>query len=204
MCDALLVKKPAKVISLFYMCKILRVLIYRYKVFFFKWIIFGKMIYICQSLKQLTMNQQTSLSTYLETLIRESVNLLQTQFASEMLTDLYWQVNLSSGEFVVLNDNQQVLVCASVKEWVSDDVEKSLSIKEIEKILRDIVQKLEAENFLENINVQMPFSILMVDEDMENLCELFFVDEESVPLDNNIIRHIDEELDAFFKELMAD
>lgn len=204
MCDALIVKKPAKVISLFYMCKILRVLIYRYKVFFFKWIIFGKMIYICQSLKQLTMNQQTSLSTYLETLIRESVNLLQTQFASEMLTDLYWQVDLSSGEFVVLNDNQQVLVRASVKEWVSDDVEKSLSIKEIEQILRDIVQKLEAENFLENINVQMPFSILMVDEDMENLCELFFVDEESVPLDNNIIRHIDEELDAFFKELMAD
>lgn len=204
MCDALFVKKPAKVISLFYMCKILRVLIYRYKVFFFKWIIFGKMIYICQSLKQLTMNQQTSLSTYLETLIRESLNLLQTQFASEMLTDLYWQVNLSSGEFVVLNDNQQVLVRASVKEWVSDDVEKSLSIKEIEQILRDIVQKLEAENFLENINVQMPFSILMVDEDMENLCELFFVDEESVPLDNNIIRHIDEELDAFFKKLMAD
>lgn len=204
MCDALFVKKPAKVISLFYMCKILRVLIYRYKVFFFKWIIFGKMIYICQSLKQLTMNQQTSLSTYLETLIRESLNLLQTQFASEMLTDLYWQVNLSSGEFVILNDNQQVLVRASVKEWVSDDVEKSLSIKEIEQILRDIVQKLEAENFLENINVQMPFSILMVDEDMENLCELFFVDEESVPLDNNIIRHIDEELDAFFKELMAD
>lgn len=204
MCDALFVKKPAKVISLFYMCKILRLLIYRYKVFFFKWIIFGKMIYICQSLKQLTMNQQTSLSTYLETLIRESLNLLQTQFASEMLTDLYWQVDLSSGEFVVLNDNQQVLVRASVKEWVSDDVEKSLSIKEIEQILRDIVQKLEAENFLENINVQMPFSILMVDEDMENLCELFFVDEESVPLDNNIIRHIDEELDAFFKELMAD
>lgn len=204
MCDALFVKKPAKVISLFYMCKILRVLIYRYKVFFFKWIIFGKMIYICQSLKQLTMNQQTSLSTYLETLIRESLSLLQTQFASEMLTDLYWQVNLSSGEFVVLNDNQQVLVRASVKEWVSDDVEKSLSIKEIEQILRDIVQKLESENFLENINVQMPFSILMVDEDMENLCELFFVDEESVPLDNNIIRHIDEELDAFFKELMAD
>lgn len=204
MCDALFVKKPAKVISLFYMCKILRVLIYRYKVFFFKWIIFGKMIYICQSLKLLTMNQQTSLSTYLETLIRESVNLLQTQYASEMLTDLYWQVDLSSGEFVVLNDNQQVLVRASVKEWVSDDVEKSLSIKEIEQILRDIVQKLEAENFLENINVQMPFSILMVDEDMENLCELFFVDEESVPLDNNIIRHIDEELDAFFKELMAD
>lgn len=204
MCDALFVKKPAKVISLFYLCKILRVLIYRYKVFFFKWIIFGKMIYICQSLKPLTMNQQTSLSTYLETLIRESLNLLQTQFASEMLTDLYWQVNLSSGEFVVLNDNQQVLVRASVKEWVSDDVEKSLSIKEIEQILRDIVQKLEAENFLENINVQMPFSILMVDEDMENLCELFFVDEESVPLDNNIIRHIDEELDAFFKELMAD
>ena len=204
MCDALFVKKPAKVISLFYMCKILRVLIYRYKVFFFKWIIFGKMIYICQSLKQLTMNQQTSLSTYLETLIRESVNLLQTQYASEMLTDLYWQVDLSSGEFVVLNDNQQVLVRASVKEWVSDDVEKSLSIKEIEQILRDIVQKLEAENFLENINVQMPFSILMVDEDMENLCELFFVDEESVPLDNNIIRPIDEDLDAFFKELMAD
>lgn len=204
MCDALFVKKPAKVISLFYLCKILRVLIYRYKVFFFKWIIFGKMIYICQSLKPLTMNQQTSLSTYLETLIRESLSLLQTQYASEMLTDLYWQVNLSSGEFVVLNDNQQVLVRASVKEWVSDDVEKSLSIKEIEQILRDIVQKLEAENFLENINVQMPFSILMVDEDMENLCELFFVDEESVPLDNNIIRHIDEELDAFFKELMAD
>ncbi|MBR0453060.1 MAG: hypothetical protein IIX29_03855, partial [Bacteroidales bacterium] len=75
---------------------------------------------------------------------------------------------------------------------------------EIEQVLRQILSKLEAENFLEKINVQMPFSILMVDEEMETLSELYFLDDEAMPLDNNIIRHIDDELDSFFKQLMGD
>ena len=150
------------------------------------------------------MNSQNTLSSYLETLVRESLQLLQTQYATDMLTDLYWQVDLASGSFAVWNDNQQQLAKASVKEWVSEDVDKSLSLAEIEQVLRQILSKLETENFLEKINVQMPFSILMVDEEMETLSELFFLDDEAMPLDNNIIRHIDDELDSFFKQLMGD
>lgn len=150
------------------------------------------------------MTSQKTLSTYLETRIRESLQLLQTQYATELITDLYWQVDLSSGSFAVLNDNQQVLVKASVKEWVSEGSEMFVSMSGIEQILRDILTKLEAENFLEKINVQMPFSVLMVDEEMETLAELYFLDDEALPLDNNIIRHIDDELDAFFKQLMGD
>lgn len=150
------------------------------------------------------MNSQNTLSSYLETLVRESLQLLQTQYATDMLTDLYWQVDLSSGSFAVWNDNQQQLAKASVKEWVSEDVDKSVSLAEIEQVLRQILSKLEAENFLEKINVQMPFSILMVDEEMETLSELYFLDDEAMPLDNNIIRHIDDELDSFFKQLMGD
>ncbi|MBO5663988.1 MAG: hypothetical protein J6V49_05980 [Bacteroidales bacterium] len=150
------------------------------------------------------MNSQNTLSSYLETLVRESLQLLQTQYATDMLTDLYWQVDLTSGSFAVWNDNQQQLAKASVKEWVSEDVDKSVSLAEIEQVLRQILSKLEAENFLEKINVQMPFSILMVDEEMETLSELYFLDDEAMPLDNNIIRHIDDELDSFFKQLMGD
>ena len=150
------------------------------------------------------MNSQNTLSSYLETLVRESLQLLQTQYATDMLADLYWQVDLTSGSFAVWNDNQQQLAKASVKEWVSEDVDKSVSLAEIEQVLRQILSKLEAENFLEKINVQMPFSILMVDEEMETLSELFFLDDEAMPLDNNIIRHIDDELDSFFKQLMGD
>lgn len=150
------------------------------------------------------MNSQNTLSSYLETLVRESLQLLQTQYATDMLTDLYWQVDLTSGSFAVWNDNQQQLAKASVKEWVSEDVDKSVSLAEIEQVLRQILSNLEAENFLEKINVQMPFSILMVDEEMETLSELYFLDDEAMPLDNNIIRHIDDELDSFFKQLMGD
>ena len=111
---------------------------------------------------------------------------------------------MTSGSFAVWNDNQQQLAKASVKEWVSEDVDKSVSLAEIEQVLRQILSNLETENFLEKINVQMPFSILMVDEEMETLSELYFLDDEAMPLDNNIIRHIDDELDSFFKQLMGD
>ncbi|MBR0452624.1 MAG: hypothetical protein IIX29_01615, partial [Bacteroidales bacterium] len=76
------------------------------------------------------MNSQNTLSSYLETLVRESLQLLQTQYATDMLTDLYWQVDLASGSFAVWNDNQQQLAKASVKEWVSEDVDKSVSLAE--------------------------------------------------------------------------
>ncbi len=150
------------------------------------------------------MNSQQSLSAYLEKLVRESLQLLRTQYAAQLLSDLYWQVDLSTGTFAVIDDNQHQILKNSVKEWVADDDEKNVSLRQVEHILRDIVHKLKDEDFTQGLNIQTPFSILMVDEEMEILCELFFLDEDTVPLDENIMQRIDNELDDFIKQLMKD
>ncbi len=150
------------------------------------------------------MNSQQSLSAYLEKLVRESLQLLRTQYAAQLLSDLYWQVDLSTGTFAVIDDNQHQILKNSVKEWVADDDEKNVSLRQVEHILRDIIHKLKDEDFTQGLNIQMPFSVLMVDEEMEILCELFFLDEDTVPLDENIMQRIDNELDDFIKQLMKD
>ncbi len=144
------------------------------------------------------------MSAYLEKLVRESLQLLRTQYAAQLLSDLYWQVDLSTGTFAVIDDNQHQILKNSVKEWVADDDEKNVSLRQVEHILRDIIHKLKDEDFTQGLNIQMPFSVLMVDEEMEILCELFFLDEDTVPLDENIMQRIDNELDDFIKQLMKD
>jgi len=56
----------------------------------------------------------------------------------------------------------------------------------------------------ETINILKPFSVVMVDEEMEVLSELLTIDEEELMLNDEFLKHMDDELDSFYKQLMSD
>jgi hypothetical protein len=120
--------------------------------------------------------------------------------------DLFLQANIENGVFSVLDDEDRELVSVQIPEWQEkfETLDEDAELKALEELLRDIVHKANDAALFDNLNILKPFSILLVDEEMETLSELLLIDDEQYKLDDHFIQKMDQDLDAFYKKLMSD
>ena len=54
------------------------------------------------------------------------------------------------------------------------------------------------------MSILHPFSFVMMGEDGETMSDIYVVDDETLILDSELLKGLDQELDDFLKDLMAD
>jgi hypothetical protein len=143
----------------------------------------------------------------LDRAFRQALDRLHKTESSASIVDLYLLPNPDAGEFTVFDDEDHLLVKVSVPVWEEqyETVDTDAALSESESILREIVHVVKEEGGFDQINIMKPFSVLMVDEEMETLSELLLIDDdEQILLDDDFLKHMDEELDVFFEKLMSD
>lgn len=142
----------------------------------------------------------------LEYAIRKSLEKLRARESSAAIVDLYIQPNPESGDVTILDDEDNVLTKVPVPEWEeqAEGVDTERMLAECGELLRSLVKRLQEEGLFETINILKPFSVLLVDEEMEVISELLTIDEEQLMLNDEFLKHMDEELDGFYKQLMSD
>ncbi len=152
-----------------------------------------------------SMKREPLLQT-LEYAIRKSLEKLRTRESSAAIVDLYIQPNPESGDVTILDDEDNILTKVPVPEWEeqADTVDSEKILAESADLLRALVKKMQEEGLFDTVNILKPFSVLMVDEEMEVLSELLTIDEEQLMLNDEFLKHMDEELDGFYKQLMSD
>jgi hypothetical protein len=142
----------------------------------------------------------------LEFAIRKSLEKLKTRDSSAAIVDLYIQPNPESGDVTIFDDEDNVLTKVAVPEWEESnegmDSEKVLA--DCADLLRPLMAAFREEGVFETVNIMKPFSVIMVDEEMEVLAELLTIDDEELMLDDEFLKQMEEELDVFYKQLMAD
>lgn len=142
----------------------------------------------------------------LDRAFRKALEQLEVSESQAAVVDLYLLPNPEAGEFSVIDDEDHLLIKVQVAIWQEnyETLDNEAELKECETILTEIVHKVKDEGVFERINILKPFSVLMVDEEMETLAELLLLDDEQYLVDDHFLKHMDEELDEFFKKLMAD
>ena len=86
-------------------------------------------------------------------------------------------------------------------EWV--DYDKDDFYTEVESLLRSELTVLKDEGLLDKLCLLKPFSFVLVDDEKETVAELLLVDdEETLLLNEELLKGLDEELDAFLKDLL--
>lgn len=154
---------------------------------------------------RITMNHSESLSRAFERIVRRAFERLSQELSSNPLTDLLVYPDPENGEFSVLNDEHVCLVKDSVEAWTSlSEVNDEAELEIAAPLLKNLFAKLKKEGAFEQLNLQMPFSVLLVDDDMDSLEELLFMDDDAVSLDEDLLKQVDKELGDFFKQLMSD
>lgn len=116
------------------------------------------------------------------------------------LTDIHLQVKADSGELLAFNDDDEELTRCVVEQWMDNEDENFY--EEVTPVLRQCIQGMK--DTLEHLSLFKPYSFVLVDEDKETLCDLYLVDDETVIVDGELLKGLDEDLDDFLKKLLKD
>ena len=88
-----------------------------------------------------------------------------------------------------------------IDEWIDDESEDFF--KEVEPVLRAEIAALNDQGYFDKLSLVKPYSFVLVDEDKETVAELMLKDDEdTLLLDDELLKGLDEELDAFLKDLL--
>ena len=125
--------------------------------------------------------------------LREAVDKYIADGERTVVTDIHLQPKQDSGELVIFNDDDEELV-----DYSEDDFYTI-----VERILRGEINALKDTGVLDKLAIMKPYSFVLVDEDRETVTELLLIDDEdTLLLNDELLKGLDEELDAFLKDLL--
>lgn len=133
--------------------------------------------------------------------LQEALDKYMANGERTVVTDIHLQPKQDSGELVIFNDDDEELSRTIIEEWVEYEGENFYS--QAERILRGDLNTLKEKGALDKVCIMKPYSFVLVDDDKETVSELLLIDDEdTLLLSEELLKGLDEELDAFLKDLL--
>lgn len=144
------------------------------------------------------MNVSAKTLKQLEDALNRIISQCPSKKQAPVLSDLYLMVNTETGELCAYDDDDRELCRNVITGWkrtedIMDEVQATL-----QEFLSNKRERIEA------INLLRPFSFVLVDEDHEVVAELYLVDDDTVLIPGDLMEGLEEDLDAFLKQLMEE
>ncbi len=137
----------------------------------------------------------------LKTLIGEALNEFRRPQEQSVVTDIHIMPIRETGD-VTISDDDRDLATVRLSDLVEIPEEDFYQV--MEKALRRILKDIDQVDPLENLAIWKPFSFVLVDDDRETVAELMLFDEDNTLLSQSLMQGLDEELDSFLKDLLAE
>ena len=142
---------------------------------------------------------QSSLSLIEET-IKKAICKYTGNCNQTIVTDLHLQPNQNSGELSIFDDEDEELAKTSINEWTG--YEGDAFYEDVERVLTTKLNEMKNANAFGSMNILKPFSFVLVDEDKETVAELLLMDDDTLLINNELLKGLDKELDDFLKDLL--
>jgi len=137
----------------------------------------------------------------IKALIKEALNEFHRPQEQAVVTDIHIMPIRETGE-VTVSDDDRDLATTRLSDLVEIPEEDFYLV--MEKALRRILKDIDEVDSLENLAIWKPFSFVLVDDDRETVAELMLFDEDNTLLSQGLMQGLDEELDSFLKDLLAE
>ena len=120
---------------------------------------------------------------------------------SATVTDLYFQVDRVTGTLTIFDDDDRELSQATIEEWKENTQEQPAAI---EKTLRTELVQMQKVGLFDKMNILKPYSCTLVDENKETIVDLIYMDDDTLVLDSELLKGLDEEMNEFLKQLLEE
>lgn len=142
---------------------------------------------------------QASLSL-IETTIREAVGKYACNCQQTLVTDIHLQANQASGELTLFDDDDNEMANVVIEEWVA--YENDDFYGNVERTLVSLLNNMKNKGEFDKLPILKPYSFALVDDDKETVAELLLMDDDTLLVNEELLKGLDEELDAFLKDLL--
>lgn len=142
---------------------------------------------------------QASLSL-LETTIRQSVSKYTCGCEQTIVTDIHLQANQNSGELTIFDDEDEELANIAIEEWMTYDGDDFY--ENVERTLSNLLNNMKNSGDFDRLTILKPYSFVLVDDEKETVAELLLMDDDTLLVNEELLKGLDEELDAFLKDLL--
>ena len=142
---------------------------------------------------------QQSLST-IESAIEKGVGKYVCGCDQTAVTDIHLQPDQTSGQLTIFNDDDEELANVMIEEWATYDGDDFM--ENVEPSLKSILCRMKEAGDFEKITILKPYSFVLVDEEKETVAELLLVDDDTILVDDELLKGLDKELDEFLKNLL--
>lgn len=142
---------------------------------------------------------QSSLSQ-LRNAIKKAVSKYNCACEQTIVTDIHLQANPNSGELSIFNDEDEELANTVIEEWTAYDGNDFN--ENTERILSSLLNEMKSAGDFDKMTILKPFSFVLVDEEKETLAELLLMDDDTLLVNDELLKGLDEELDEFLKKLL--
>lgn len=139
-------------------------------------------------------------NSLIEAAIKEALSQFTGDDEQTVVTDIHLLPRQDSGELCIYNDDEEELAKIIIEEWV--DYNKEEFYPNVERILHSILHKLKDEGAFEHLSLLKPYSIVLLDEEKETITDLLLMDDETMLVNDELLKGLDEELDDFLKKLL--
>ena len=149
------------------------------------------------------MKLSTASHTSIASVIKEALQRYASAQSKNVITDIHLQPCMGSGELAIYNDDEELLASVAIEEWATANPEDFHASCEL-ALKKNLNQMYTAGEFA-SLAIMKPYSFVMVDHEKEVLAELLIVDEdETLFLSGELLKGLDDELNAFLKDLLED
>ena len=137
----------------------------------------------------------------IKALIVDALKEFQRPQEQSVVTDIQIMPIRETGE-VTVSDDDRDLVTTQLSDLA--DIPEDIFYEVMEKALRRILKDIDEVQPLESLAIWKPFSFVLVDDDRETVAELMLFDDDNTLLSQSLMQGLDEELDTFLKDLLAE
>lgn len=148
--------------------------------------------------KQMKANEQTLQEV--ERAIRKVADKFPASEEASMLTDIHLRVNQETGELVAFDDDDNEVNRCIVEQWI--DNKDDTFYTDVASTLRTVLNKYKQQ--IEAMSILKPYSFVLEDEDHESLEELYVVDDDTVIIDEELMKDLDKDLTDFMNKLFEE
>lgn len=136
--------------------------------------------------------------------IDRAINRIAAKFPSteeaSIVTDIHLQVNQESGELLAFDDDDNELNRAVIEDWINSKNENFY-----QNAAKIIKERLNAnKEVVDKMSILQPYSFVLIDDDKETIEELHIVDDDTMMLNDELLKGLDKELDDFLKNLLEE
>ena len=118
--------------------------------------------------------------------------------SSSLATDIHIFLSQDSGEMIAFDDDNKEITRCVVEQWINNTDERFYA--EASKALRTICEGMR--QTLEGLAIMKPYSIVLENDEGENLAELFLADDDTIIIGGDLMDGLDQDLNAFLNKIL--